>query len=186
MQSSNAHFVRYVALFAWTLAIWIAWNPLIDSRQDAKASAKSVHIIAFIAKLLFGIYLCAALLLFEKFSIQWIAGKFHERSYAGLNVSKSAHVQLTVLPTERIANQKFAVKALTTLYRNSTEQPENPDEPYDPRAEKRLTVNPKRLVKQALRGVRFAATTTTTALGNVASEIAGRCDHACFMAKLGY
>ena len=89
----DAHFVRYVALFAWSLAIWIAWNPLIDSRQDAKASAKSVRIIAFIAKLLFGIYLCAALLLFEKFSIQWIAGKFHERSYAGLNVSKYAHVQ---------------------------------------------------------------------------------------------
>ncbi|KAN0132094.1 Mechanosensitive ion channel domain containing protein [Lactarius tabidus] len=147
---------RYVALFAWSLAIWIAWNPLIGSRQDAKASAKSVHIISFIGKLLFGIYLCAALLLFEKFSIQWIAGKFHERSYA-----------------ERIANQKFAIKALTTLYRNSTEQPENPDEPHDSRGDKRLTVNPKRLVKQAIRGVRFAATTTTTALGNVASEIAG-------------
>lgn len=82
----GAHFVRYVALFAWSLAIWIAWNPLIDSRQDAKASVKSVHIIGFIGKLLFGIYLCAALLLFEKFSIQWIAGKFHERSYAGLHI----------------------------------------------------------------------------------------------------
>jgi hypothetical protein len=84
----DAHFVRYVALFAWTLGIWIAWNPLINSRQEANASAKSVHIISFIAKLLFGIYLCAALLLFEKFSIQWIAGKFHERSYAGLNIFK--------------------------------------------------------------------------------------------------
>ncbi|KAH8995736.1 hypothetical protein EDB92DRAFT_1933964 [Lactarius akahatsu] len=147
---------RYVALFAWTLTIWIAWNPLIDNRQDAKASAKSVRIIDFIGKLLFGVYLCAALLLFEKFSIQWIAGKFHERSYA-----------------ERIADQKFAIKALTTLYRNSTELPENPDEPHDSRGDKRLTVNPRRIVKQALKGVRFAATTTTTVLGNVASEIAG-------------
>jgi hypothetical protein len=34
-------------------------------------------------------------------------------------------------------------------------------------------MNPRRIVKQALKGVRFAATTTTTALGNVASEIAG-------------
>ncbi|KAH9058802.1 Mechanosensitive ion channel-domain-containing protein, partial [Lactarius vividus] len=147
---------RYVALFAWTLTIWIAWNPLIDNRQDAKASAKSARIIDFIGKLLFGIYLCAALLLFEKFSIQWIAGKFHERSYA-----------------ERIADQKFAIKALTTLYRNSTELPENPDEPHDSRGDKRLTMNPRRIVKQALKGVRFAATTTTTVLGNVASEIAG-------------
>ncbi|KAH9040170.1 hypothetical protein EDB85DRAFT_2072323 [Lactarius pseudohatsudake] len=147
---------RYVALFAWTLTIWIAWNPLIDNRQDAKASAKSIRIIDFIGKLLFGIYLCAALLLFEKFSIQWIAGKFHERSYA-----------------ERIADQKFAVKALTTLYRNSTELPENPDGPHDSRGDKRLAVNPRRIVKQALKGVRFAATTTTTVLGNVASEIAG-------------
>ncbi|KAI9449408.1 Mechanosensitive ion channel-domain-containing protein [Lactarius psammicola] len=147
---------RYVALFAWTLSIWIAWNPLIDSRQDAQASAKSARIIDFIGKLLFGVYLCAALLLFEKFSIQWIAGKFHERSYA-----------------ERIADQKFAIKALTTLYRNSTELLENPDGPHDSRGEKRLTMNPRRIVKQALKGVRFAATTTTTALGNVASEIAG-------------
>ena len=37
-----------------------------------------------------------------------------------------------------------------------------------------------------MKGVRFAATTTTTALGNVASEIAGRCDHVCFIAKSGY
>jgi len=82
----DAHFARYVALFSWSLANWIAWNPLVNSRQDANASAKNVHIIQLIGKLLFGIYLCAALLLFEKFSIQWIAGKFHERSYAGLCV----------------------------------------------------------------------------------------------------
>ncbi|KAI0268803.1 hypothetical protein BC834DRAFT_923155 [Gloeopeniophorella convolvens] len=147
---------RYVALFSWTLAIWIAWNPVIDGRQDAHASEKSVKVIDLIGKLLFGIYLCAALLLFEKFSIQWIAGKFHERSYA-----------------ERIADQKFAIKTLTTLYRNSTELPEHPDQAPTSPADRRLTLNPRRFVKQALKGVRFAATTTTTVLGNVASEIAG-------------
>ena len=82
----DAHFSRYVALFAWTLAIWIAWNPLVYSRQDHHASPKSVEIISFIARLLFGIYLCSGILLFEKFSIQWIASKFHERSYAGEEV----------------------------------------------------------------------------------------------------
>ena len=79
----DTHFSRYIALVAWTAAMWIAWNPLVNSRQDGKASPKSRSIIEFIGKFLFGLYLCAALLLFEKFSIQWIAAKFHERSYAG-------------------------------------------------------------------------------------------------------
>jgi hypothetical protein len=74
---------RYVALFMWTLAIWISWNPLIDRRQEVDADVGSINVIHLIGKLLFAFYLCAALLLFEKFSIQWIAGKFHERSYAG-------------------------------------------------------------------------------------------------------
>jgi hypothetical protein len=65
------------------LAIWIAWNPLVIARQQNTSSAKNKQIIQLIGRLLFGIYLCAGLLLFEKFSIQWIAGKFHERSYAG-------------------------------------------------------------------------------------------------------
>ncbi|KAI0000574.1 Mechanosensitive ion channel-domain-containing protein [Russula vinacea] len=144
---------RYVAVFAWTLAIWIAWNPLVYSRQDHQASPKSVEIVSFITRLLFGIYLCSGILLFEKFCIQWIASKFHERSYA-----------------ERIAEQKFAVKTLVTLYRHSTDLPESHDHSHN---EKQPIINPKRIVKQAIRGVRFAATTTTTALGNVASEIAG-------------
>ena len=50
--------------------------------------------------------LCAALLFGEKVSIQWIAGKFHERSYA-----------------ERIADQKFAIKVLVILYQHSTDIP---------------------------------------------------------------
>jgi hypothetical protein len=96
----DTHFSRYVALVAWTAAIWIAWNPLVDSRQDKNASPKSINIIDFVGKFLFGLYLCAALLLFEKFSIQWIAAKFHERSYAGQEIWSTLHVQLTkvVLP----------------------------------------------------------------------------------------
>ena len=96
----DAHFSRYVALVAWTAAIWIAWNPLVDTRQDRNASPKSKNIIDFVGKFLFGLYLCAALLLFEKFSIQWIASKFHERSYAGQEIRLSFHAPLTkaVLP----------------------------------------------------------------------------------------
>ena len=90
----DAHFARYVALAGWSLSIWVAWNPLIDSKQDPLASAKSVQIINFIGRLLFGILLCTEVLLFEKFSIQWIAGKFHERSYAGQGrlISQNVHV----------------------------------------------------------------------------------------------
>jgi hypothetical protein len=77
---------RYIALFAWTLAIWISWNPLVDNRQRNGASTKSVQAVDLIGKLLFGILLCSAVLLFEKFSIQWIAAKFHERSYSGIYI----------------------------------------------------------------------------------------------------
>jgi hypothetical protein len=95
-----AHLSRYVAFVAWTAGIWIAWNPLVDSRMDNNASPKSRNIITFVGKFLFGLYLCAALLLFEKFSIQWIASKFHERSYAGQEIGSTPHVQLinVVLP----------------------------------------------------------------------------------------
>lgn len=80
---------RYMALFVWTLIIWISWNPLIDNHPKNGAGAKSLAAISLIGKLLFGIYLCSAVLLFEKFSIQYIAGKFHERSYAGTYVQSS-------------------------------------------------------------------------------------------------
>jgi len=87
----DAHFSRYVALVACTAAMCIAWNPLVDNRQDKNASPKSKNIIDFIGKFLFGIYLCVALLLFEKFSIQWIASRFHERSYAGQEIWLTVH-----------------------------------------------------------------------------------------------
>ena len=74
---------RYVALLAWTFAIWIAFQPLINDRQKSDASQSSVKVVDTAAKLFFGFFLCAAVLAFEKFAIQWIAGKFHERSYAG-------------------------------------------------------------------------------------------------------
>ncbi|KAG5643162.1 hypothetical protein DXG03_001492 [Asterophora parasitica] len=143
---------RYIALFGWTLAIWISYNPLIDNRQEPGTGDKSVKVVDLIARLLFSFFLCAAVLLFEKFAIQWIAGKFHERSYA-----------------ERIADQKFAVKSLVTLYRQSKDIP-RPDTLHDAGKQ---AINPKRFFKKFREGIRMAATTTTTALGNVASEIAG-------------
>ena len=73
---------RYAAFFGWSLSIWVAYQPLINARQhDADASQTTT--IDTLAKLLFALVLSAGLLFFEKLSIQWIAGKFHERSYAG-------------------------------------------------------------------------------------------------------
>ena len=76
--------IRYVALAGWTLSVWISFQPLINTRQEKNASQDDVDIINLLAKLLFAFFLCAAVLLGEKFAIQWIAGKFHERSYAGI------------------------------------------------------------------------------------------------------
>ena len=62
--------------------IWVSFNPLITIKE-VNPGDKSTEAINLLARLLFALLLCAAALLFEKFSIQWIAWKFHERSYAG-------------------------------------------------------------------------------------------------------
>jgi hypothetical protein len=67
--------------------------------------------------------------------------------------------------TERIADQKFAVRALVILYRNSISIPGRTDTLGDTHEEK---INASKIFKFAMRGVKDVATTTTTALGNVA------------------
>ena len=66
------------------------------------------------------------------------------------------------------------MKVLVTLYQHSTDIPWRSDTLRDgPVESKRRTMMPQKIFKKALKGVRDAATTTTTVLGNVASEIAG-------------
>ena len=68
------------------------------------------------------------------------------------------------------------MKVLVTLYSHSTDIPGRSDTLHDgPQGDqKRKTMmNPQKIFKKALKGVRSAATTTTTVLGTVASEIAG-------------
>lgn len=84
------------------------------------------------------------------------AYKFHERSYA-----------------ERIAEQKIQTSCLTTLYKHSSDIPGRSDTLKDGQTGP-AAINPKKLLKGVLKGVKGVASTTTTALGNVASEIAGR------------
>lgn len=77
------------------------------------------------------------------------------------------------LVSERIADQNYAVRVLATLYRHSHDIPGRGDTLKDGVTDKRTSMDPKRFLKKAFRGVKSAATTTTTVLGTVASEIAG-------------
>ena len=86
----------YVAFFGWSLAVWVSFNPLIDKRQSSDASDSSVKAINILGRLLFGVYLCSAVLLGEKFAIQFIAGKFHERSYAGKQTNATRKVLILI------------------------------------------------------------------------------------------
>lgn len=70
-----------MAFFAWSLAQWIAFTQLIvrnsptADANDANAVAQQANNdsnIDLIAKILFGVMLCAAILLGEKFAIQWM------------------------------------------------------------------------------------------------------------------
>lgn len=65
------------------------------------------------------------------------------------------------------------MRTLTTLYRHSHDIPGRMDTMKDGPQDKRMSMDPKRFLKKAFKGVKSAAATTTTALGTVASEIAG-------------
>ena len=89
-----------------------------------------------------------------------------------------SHMLMMTMSTERITDQKFAVRVLVTLYTHSADIPGRGDTLRDgpaTDAKRKTVMNPQRIFKKALKGVRSAATTTTTVLGNVASEIAGTC-----------
>ena len=158
------------------MAIWITFNPLIDNNKRGDASDDTKKTLALILRLLFGLFLCAAVLFGEKFAIQWIAGKFHERSYAGEWQCRFRFSPPILTAAESIADQKVALNVLTILYRNSRDIPGRSDTlgSKQPGHARGLSLNPKHVLKRALKGVRYAATTTTTALGTMASEMAGR------------
>ncbi|KAF8973263.1 hypothetical protein BDZ97DRAFT_1780386 [Flammula alnicola] len=128
---------RYIALFAWTITIYVTFQPIIDIHQPTVSAnqpvSKSRAAISLIDKILFAFFLCSAVLLFEKFSIQWIAAN-------------------------RIADQKFAVRSLVTLYSHSTDIPGRSDTSGRPPS-RGLAVDPRRFFKKLRDGVRFATTT---------------------------
>ncbi|KIJ22990.1 hypothetical protein M422DRAFT_276512 [Sphaerobolus stellatus SS14] len=130
------------------IAIWVSWTPLIIRRQDSTTSG-NVNAVNLIAKILFGILLCAAVLLGEKFAIQFIAATFHQRTYA-----------------DRIAEQQQATQTLVTLYKNSHPLPGQSGNNLGQKG-------PSSILTRAFSGIKGAAQSTTTTFGNLATEILG-------------
>jgi hypothetical protein len=76
---------------------------------------------------------------------------------------------------DRLQEQKFQLKCLTALYINSRDIPGRTDTLTDAQSTRtRGSQIPRLAIRKALRGLKEVARTTTTALGNVASEMAGQ------------
>jgi len=147
---------RYIALFAWSLTIWITFTQLIINRQHADVTPKSRDAVSFCAKLLFALMICTAILLAEKVAIQAIASQFHQRSYA-----------------DRIEEQQRNTRILVALYAHSTDQVGRSDTLHDSPDSKGSLVDPEKVLRNILKGFKGVAQTTTHAFGNIASEIVG-------------
>ena len=147
---------RYIALLSWSITIWLTFIQLIINRQHEDITSKSQDAANFCAKILFAGMLCCAILLGEKVAIQAIASHFHERSYA-----------------DRIEEQQRNTRTLVTLYAHSTDQVGRSDTLHDNPDTKNTLVDPEKVLKNILKGVKGVAQSTTHAFGNIASEIVG-------------
>ncbi|WVW82398.1 hypothetical protein I302_104405 [Kwoniella bestiolae CBS 10118] len=149
---------KFAKLIFWILAVWISFTPLVINHYIGDQSANSRSNLTTMANILFGLFLCSLVLGAEKLIVQLIAFQFHQDSYE-----------------DRLKEQKFNLKALTVLYTNSHDIPGRTDTLSDAASGKTKASHvPKIALRKALRGLKDVATTTTTALGNVASEMAGQ------------
>ncbi|EPQ31950.1 uncharacterized protein PFL1_00149 [Pseudozyma flocculosa PF-1] len=178
---------RYVALFMWTVVLYVVWLVIIIGNfQDpnktileqgalaansttiinasgsgsAADTSSTGNLMASGSRLWFGFVLSAALLLGEKLFIQSIAYNFHRVSYE-----------------DRISTSKFQIKVLTTLYEHSKNL--NRKDTYiaaEHEAKRKSSgmhlarVHLKKTGQKAKRAVQ----TSTSVLGTVASEISGQ------------
>lgn len=139
----------------WTLAMWISFQPLIQRQAGPNASDATISTLSQITKGLFAIWICAIILLVEKLVIQVVAYNFHKTSYA-----------------DRIAENKFAVRSLVTLYLNSRDIGRS-DTLDGAAIRDKEKLDPSKILKRGLKGAKKIVTGTSTALGTVASEIVG-------------
>lgn len=136
--------------------MWISFQPLILLQGPSDRSRGTGLTLSQMTKGLFAFWICAIILLIEKFLIQVIAYNFHRTSYA-----------------DRIADNKTAVRALTQLYLNSRDIGRNDTLDGARTKAGRERMDPSKLVKKTLKSAKRVVTGTTTALGTVASEIVG-------------
>lgn len=61
---------KSLAAFLWSLANWIAFQPLINSQGPADKSTGTGLTLSQITKFLFAIFICSIILVVEKFLIQ--------------------------------------------------------------------------------------------------------------------
>jgi hypothetical protein len=137
---------RYAKLVAWSLATWIAFQPLVIGRYKGEAGTVSRNNLTTIANILFALFICTVVLAIEKLIVQLIAFQFHQDSYE-----------------DRLKEQKFNLKTLVTLYISSHDIPGRSDTFVDSASSKtKGTKIPKVAIRKALKGLRSAAATTTT------------------------
>ena len=142
---------RYAKLIAWTLAIWIAFQPLVIYRYKGESETVSRNNLTTIANILFALFIVSIVYGLEKLVVQLIAFQFHQDSYE-----------------DRLKEQKFNLKTLVTLYINSSDIPGRSDTYVDSASSKtKGTKIPKVALRKALKGLRSAAQTTTTYVTNV-------------------
>lgn len=108
------------------------------------------------ASILFGLFLCSLVYAAEKVIVQIIAYRFHQDSYE-----------------DRIREQKLQTRGIVTLYINSHDIPGRSDTMTEADF-KKTNKDPRRAVRNALRGFKTAAQATTTVIGNVATEMTGQ------------
>ena len=93
---------RYAKLVTWMVAVWISFTPLVINHFIGDSTSNSRSDLTILANILFGLFLCTIILGIEKLIIQLIAFQFHRDSYE-----------------DRLKDQKFQLRCLTTLYINS-------------------------------------------------------------------
>ncbi|WOO85247.1 Mechanosensitive ion channel protein Msy1 [Vanrija pseudolonga] len=148
---------KYAKFILWTFICYITWQPLIERQCEHPNGSNSANALSNIEKILLGIVLCTVVTGIEKLLVQLIAFQFHRDSYA-----------------DRLDEQKFQIKILTTLYSYSHDIPGRSDTLADSASTTtKGTRTPKIAIRKALRGIKSAAQSTTNAFGNVASEMTG-------------
>ncbi|KAJ9125076.1 hypothetical protein QFC22_000029 [Naganishia vaughanmartiniae] len=148
--------IRNVAFCLWSLLIWVSFQPLLKNTFVGDTSSTSYSDLNVFQRLIFGLFIVSLITGGEKIIIQLIAYRFHQDSYE-----------------DRIREQKLNIKSLVVLYINSHDTPGRSDTLTEAIWAKEKK-DPRRALKKALKGLKNAAQSTTTALGNVATEISGQ------------